>query len=129
MASPTVDVSHGATLTWAVAGFTAEKLDFGGPNITVEDVDISHQGSTAAKEKMPTDLIDNGQLTFSFHFNPDTTPPVGTEDTLTMTWPSGATWVFAGYMQSYTPAAPHLGKMTGDAAITIDGEITITPAA
>lgn len=122
--SPAVDVATGITIGWAVNGFTAHKVNVSGPDISVEDIDVTHQGSSNALEYKPADLIDNGELSFGFHFNPDTTPPVGVEDTITVTWPSGCTWAFEGYMKSYTPDAPLNDAMTGDAVIKVSGEIT-----
>lgn len=128
MASPTVDVGTGITITASISAFAAEWGDIVPPETSVGDIDVSHQLSPA-REFMPSDLITNGELTGTIHFNPDTTPPVGTEETWTMGFPSGATWSFAGYMNRHSPNVPFEDKMTADVSVKVSGLITITPAA
>lgn len=132
MASPDVDQSHGITIAFATSSFTAEITDVTPPGATRETINTSHQGTTDAMTFLPVKLTDNGELSFTCHFNPDTEPPIyaadGNEE-ITITFPAGAKWVFSGCMTGYEPAAPHLEKMTADVTVKVSGAITVTPAA
>ena len=122
------DVAVGITLTFPVSGFTAEKLDFDGPEISVEDIATSHQGTTGMMTFDPADLADPGEISFSFHFEPGTNPPVGVQETaMVLTWPDSTTWTFAGYMKSYKGTGQLNQKMTGDATVKVSGNILIDP--
>jgi len=129
MASPLVDVATGITVVFTTSSFTAEIRDIGGPTLTRGSIDTSHQGTTNALTSAPVDLYDPGEMTMSIHFNPDKTPPVTTAaETVTITWPSGATWAFTGFCTDYGPTGPFNDKMTADLTIKVGDEITITPA-
>ena len=127
MASPDVDIGTGITIAFGTSGFSAEILDVTPPEATRESIDVSHQGTTTAKIFTPSDLYDPGGLTFDFHFNPDTDPPIDqAAETITITFPAGATWVFDGFMTNYAPSAPFEGKMTGSATVKASDDIAIT---
>lgn len=131
MPSTVPDVASNITIAAGTSGFSAEKVSFTPPQTSVDEIDTSHLGMTAGSGKtyMPADLLENGSLEIGeMHFNPDTTPPVRTQETWTITWPSGATWVFSGFMAEYTPGEMAINqKMVGAARIKVSGNITITP--
>lgn len=128
MASPTVDVATGITITFGTSGFSAELLDLDGPSMTRDAIQTSHQGTTVAHTKTPADLYDPGELTATLHFNPDTALPIDdVAETITINWPSGWDWVFTGFATGYSPSAPFNDKMTADLTITVSG--TIVPTA
>ncbi len=130
MPSPDVDIGTGITIGFGTSAFAAEITDITGPGLERESVETTHQGTEDARTHAPVDLFDAGELGFDIHFNPDTDPPIDQpEETITITWPSGATWVFQGFMTGYEPATPLEDKMTGSVTIKITGDITITPAA
>ena len=130
MASDAVDIATGITIVFGTTGFTANIQDVSGPGLTRESIDVSHQGTVGGMEFLPGDLHDPGELTFDIQFNPDTNPPVDQPiETVTITWPSGATWAADGFMTNYEPAAPLDDKMTGSVTVKFSGDVTITPAA
>jgi hypothetical protein len=123
------DIAVGISLTFPVSGFTAEKLDFELPEISVEDIPTSHQLTTTAMTFDPADLVDNGELSFSFHFEAGKNPPVGVKETaMILTFPDSTTWTFAGHMKSYKGTGALNQKMTGDAVVKVSGDIMIAPA-
>ena len=130
MPSPLADTSHGYTITFATSGFTGNIVDITPPNTTLDPVNTSHQGTTGAMTFIPSDLPDNGELSFSVQYNPDITIPVdAAADTVTVTSPEGATDVFPGFFTGYAPTAPHLNLMTADVTLKVAGDITKTPEA
>ena len=130
MPSPDVDVGTGITIVFGTTAFSAEIVDIGGPSLSRESIDKTHQGTLKARTFMPSDLYDPGELTFDIHFNPDTDPEIDEpEEVVTVTWPSGATWAADGFITGYEPATPLEDKMTGSITVKFSGEITITPAA
>lgn len=130
MASPTVDISTGITIVFGTSSFSAQILDVTPPSQSRESIPTSHQGTTTAHTYLPADLVENGELTFTIHFNPDTVPPIdAAAETVTITWPAGATWAFSGFMTNYEPDAPFEGKMTGTVTVKVTGDITVTAAA
>lgn len=130
MASDPVDIAVGIEIAFGTTTFVAEITDVTPPNVARDSVEVSHQGTVDAKRFIPADLYDSGEASFDFHFNPDTNPPIDQPiEAITITFPSGATWVFDGFMTDYAPDAPLNDKMVGSATLKVDGVITITPAA
>ena len=102
MASPSVDVATGITIVFGTSGFSAQILDVTPPGMSRESLETTHQSTMTQKTFMPADLYDSGELGFDIHFNPDTSPPIGgATETITITFPSGATWAFSGFMTNY----------------------------
>ncbi len=128
MASPTVDIATGITVVFGTTGFSMEIMDVGGPSYARDPVEITHQLTVKAKEFTPADLYDGGEFTFSVHYNPDSAIPVDeVPETITVTWPAGATVVFTGFMTGFDPTGPLNDKMTADATLKVSGEPAITP--
>ena len=130
MPSPDVDIATGITIVFGTSAFEAEITDVAGPTSSRDSVEVTHQESIGGREFTPTDLPDYGEISWDIHFNPDDDPPVDlAPEVITVTWPSGATWAFLGFVTSYEPAGPLLDKMTGSITVKISGVITVTPAA
>ena len=128
--SPDVDISSGITIVFGTSAFTAEITDVAGPTASRDSVEVTHQGTLLGRDFVPTDLPDYGEISWDIHFNPDDDPPVNLAvEVITVTWPSGATWVFDGFVTSYEHGAPLLDKMTGSITVKISGVIVVTPAA
>ena len=128
MTMPLVDVSTGLTIGFGTSGFTAQILDVTPPPLTREDVDTTHQGTTGARTKMPVDLYESGDLEFDIHFRAGTHPPIdAAAEVVTLTFPSGTTWIFTGHFKSYVPTAPLEGKMTAHVIVGVSGTIVIDP--
>lgn len=130
MASPNVDIGTGFTITFGTSGFSPQHLEITPPTQSRESFDTSHQGTTTGRTKTPGTLVDNGELQINFHFNPDTSAPIDqAAETITITFPSDATWAFSGFMTNYAPEGMFEDKMVASATIVVSGDITITPAA
>lgn len=107
MASPTQDIATGCTIVYGTTNFTALLKNLSIPEISVNDIETSYQGTTGgtdftkpSRTYVPSDFIENGEFTAEYYFNPDLIPPIGIKQQVTITWPSGATYVFQGYMKS-----------------------------
>lgn len=130
MADATVATGFGITVAFS-SGFFAEIIGVKPPASKRNSIDTSHTATAGGDRTfMPGDLIDNGELQVDIHFNPGTSPPIDQpEETVTLTFSSGTTWVFTGFMTDYEPDAPMEDKMVASVTIKVDGAITITPAA
>jgi len=118
------DVATGITISFATSTFTADVVDFA-PIFeqTVEDIDCTHQGSTA-REYIPSDLIDAGECTMTILWEVGSVVPVGADpEAITITFPfvsastTKGTWVCDGYVKSYSA--------TGQLESRYEGEVTI----
>ena len=142
MANATVDVGTGTTIAFGTSGFSANLLSIDWDGIERAAPETSHMGSTkdadaefGSRTFMAGDLANAGEVTATFQFNPDTTPPVGTVETITVTYPlaSGdttpANWAFSGFMREYGAVAALEDVMECTAVIRAKTGVTITAAA
>lgn len=121
-----MDVGTGTTITYA-SGFCAEILSITPPGLSREAIETTHMGTTTAKTFMPGDLYDGGELGVSMAFAPGTTVPItSAAETVTVTFPDGATWAFSGFMTGFEATVPLEDKMTGDATIKVTGALNQT---
>jgi len=127
MAADSVDVARGVTIGFGASGFAAEITDMNWPSSSRESLETSHQGTTNAQTFMPADLFDEGEFSFDIHFNPDSSPPTHLDlEQITITGPSGNTWVFDGFATAYAGAGPLNGIMTGTLTIKVADEVSIS---
>jgi len=144
MAGASVNVGTGTTLTAGTSGWTAELLSLDLNGIAREAIETSHSGTAAAgagkhanRTYIPGDLADPGSLDVTFHFNPDTEPPIDQPaETWTVAFPlvSGdstpASWAASGFMTEFSVTGPGQDdKMVGSATIKLSGNTTRTAAA
>lgn len=120
----------GITIDFATSAFSAEIIDTTPPEQTRESIQTSHtETANDAHTFIPADLSDPGELSFDINFDPDESPPInGATESITITFASGTTWAFSGFMTGYTPAAPMDDRMTASVTVKVSGPITITPA-
>lgn len=121
------DIGTGTTIAFGTSSFDAELLSLNGNDISREDIDVTHMGSTAYREFMPSDLVDGGSIDMEIMFDPDEQPPINAAaETITITFPtslaSGATFVFTGYVNSWSWGDPLEDKMTAQLTIKVDGK-------
>lgn len=133
MASALVHQSVGYSVSFATSNFTAQLLDVNAPEESCEDIQTSHQGTTTPHTYEAGDIVENGNLEMTVHFNPDGStvlPVVGAaNETVTITFPGGgATWAFSGYVNRVRPTGPFQGKVTAEISVKCSGTITKTPA-
>lgn len=124
MANPTVDIGTGITLAFATSSFLAEIVEVTPPGSSRESHDTSHQATSVNKTFAPSDLVDNGELSFTFHFDPSKTPPIAAvAETIRITFPSTAAWDFSGFMTDYEPQGTYENVMMGSATVKVSGAI------
>ena len=137
MASAAVDTGTGITVVFATSAFTAQLTEVTPFSAEREAIGTTHLGTTAtpsgdfgAMTSIPADLTKAGQLSIKGHFNPDTLPPIEeAAETVTITFGSGATLIFTGFMVSYTPGGFTFNqKMEFDAVVEISGAASPTAA-
>lgn len=120
------DTGFGITLTGA-SGFVAEITDCTPPEWAREAIDTSHTTTPGGKMTfMPSDLKDLGQLEVEMNFDESEEPPIDDDpETWVLTFKSGTTWTFEGFLTNYAPAAPIDDRMTANVTIKVSGDITI----
>lgn len=127
------DVATGITIAFATSTFTADVVDFAPVfEQTVEDIDCTHQGSTA-REYIPSDLIDAGECTMTILWEVGSVVPVGAApEEITITFPfvsaSGTKgdWVCDGYIKSYSVTAQLETRYEGEVTIKWTGAGVLT---
>jgi len=138
MASPLVDLGTGITVAFATSAFTAQLTEVTPFAAERESIDTTYLGTTVtpagdfgAKTYIPADLTEAGELAIKGHYNPDTLPPMeSATEVITITFASGATLIFDGFMTGYTPGGfVANGLMEFDAVIKISGPVSPTAAA
>lgn len=147
MAQVFQDVLSGATLVADTNNFAAYLKNITLPEISVNDCETTHQASAAGTDftqltagtgkkwrtYVPGDYLEPGEITADFYFDASLIPPVGKFNTAnvlsiyTITWPSGGTWIFNGYMKTYGGDALEMdGVMMVKGIIKLSGPIEIT---
>jgi hypothetical protein len=123
-----MDVGTGTTIAFGTSSFSADVMSLSASDIAREDIDVTHMGSTGYKEFQPSDLVDGGSIEMEIGFDPDSQPPIsGAAEVITITFPtpaggiSGATFVFNGYVSSWSWGAPLEEVMTATITIKVDG--------
>ena len=118
---------YGITITFA-SGFLAEITDTTPPEMSREAIDTSHTATpNGAMTFIPSDLIDYGECQVELNFDESESPPITSDaEAVTITFPSGTTWSFSGFLTNYSAAAPIDDRMTATATIKVSGAITIT---
>lgn len=120
-------VGTGITITGA-NGFFAEVLNIEDAQMQRARISISHMGS-ANMDYVPGKLPDWGQLDVELAFDPDIKPPLDNDpETWTITYPTGASWARAGFMENFRYTGPLEERMTGMGTLKFSGDLTVTPA-
>ena len=127
-----------STITFGTSGISLEILNFTSPGGSIEEIDMTHLGSTWQERKAGAVKM-TGELTINAIYDPDDTnttngaidSALGVEETITITYPnpasSAATVAFSGFLKSYEP-----GEVTNDTraeitlVVVVDGALTIT---
>jgi len=109
------------------SGFFAEVTDIRPFSAERPSIDMTHMGSTPAREFDPGDLVDWGEGTIEMHYFPDTAPPIDdAKETMTITFAdSAATAIsFTAFMTNFEPRAPLEDKLVATARLKIDGAVS-----
>ena len=101
------DTGNGATLVMGTSGFTASYFSIGGFEQERPVMDSSDLATTGFNKKEAGDLVEPGEFTAEFIYDADDQPPIsGTAETITLTYPSGATAAGTGFVSKWS--APEL---------------------
>ncbi len=123
------DVGTATTIVFGTSAFTAQVESINGNDISREDIDVTHMGSTVYREFIPSELVDGGSIDMEILFDPNEQPPIlAAPETITITFPipsggaAGATFVFTGYVNAWTWTDPLEDKMMASITIKVDGK-------
>lgn len=132
---PKTIVPTGTTAVFGTSSFAINIDEISWEGATREAINTSHMGTTTAHTFVPADLVDQGTITLSGHYDPDEDPPQnGAAETVTISWPleSGetnkATLAASVFLISFSASAPKEDKATCTATFKITGDVTITAA-
>lgn len=137
MASPLSDLGTGATVAFGTNSTFAPRFnELNGEGIERPVIPAPYlalakpsSGVIGNMPKLLGKVIDPGRFSGECHFNPDTVPPIDEDpEQITITWASGATWVFTGGVVAYNPKAVIDGLMVADVTIEACSGITVTAA-
>lgn len=119
---------YGITISGA-GGFIAGIRDTTPPEWAREAIEApTTTAADDAMPKIPADIVDYGNLEVEIEFDESVTPPIDQPpETWVLTFKSGKTWTFQGFLTNYAPAAPIDDVMTASVTIAVSGKITISP--
>ena len=104
------------------------EIDWDG--IEVADHKTSHLGTETGHTYIPHSIPEPGALPITFHYDADSQPTIGGSlETVTLTYPSGATHAFSGYINRFKPGGLDMdGLQTAEVRWKISGDIDYTAA-
>lgn len=125
------ELGTGASIAFATAptGYFGKILNIEWSNISRPSVEISNFGSVAAREFIPGDVYDPGELSVDILADPTQIPPIGkAAETITLTFPGASpnTWAATGFMTGFSMTLPLEEKIVANATIKFTD--TLTPA-
>lgn len=108
--------------TTALANYAPqiESFNLDGEEISV--VDFTHMGTTGYREKKFGSLIEPPQVNVEIQYDPANPPPLGTLDTVTITWPDSSTLIGTGALISRSSEHPNEDKMSSSFVFQFDGQ-------
>lgn len=133
MASQYNWVANKTTIAFGTSAFVAKIKSINGRPLTRADVDVTNLNSVGTTDtanvyrEFQPGSIDPGTCTLEIGFDPDASPPINAaKETITITWPNGATWACSGYINNYDPQGELDGHLVASITIKFSGEPTFT---
>lgn len=128
------DTGQGATLAFGTAVFVANYLSISPKGISRASLETTNLGTTTAHAFTPEDLINNGEVTCEYFYDPKTAPPIGAvPETITITYPipvsnsTGTTLAGSGFVTEYVQGSAMIGElMKGSLTFKWAGTVTLT---
>ena len=120
-------IGTGATVTFGTTSYPADPISISISGEKVPIVDVSTLGSTTFKEHEFGDLKETPELEMEVLFDPDEPPPVGTTETVTVTFPvpsggsTGATYAGTGAIIGFDIEIPLEDKIVATVVVKFDG--------
>ena len=128
------DVGTGTTIVFGTTSFAASVVSVNQTGISRPSIDTTHFGAST-RTFIPGDLVDYGQSTMEFFFDPDEQPPIANvAETITITFPipsgltNGATASGSGFIMEWELTDPLEEAMTATATIKWAGLVTYADA-
>jgi hypothetical protein len=123
-------VYYGTGTALATHGYAAELIDLQLSGMSREALETTHMttdaGTIGGRTFMPPDYADPGEMTCTFHFDPDLTPPINSAAAgIVITFPEGDTFTVSGFMTSFEVNCPLEDIMTATATWKLSGNIVI----
>ncbi len=129
------DVGNGMQIDFGTTGFNAAVIDVDGPGFVRPSIETTTMATTVAKEYIPGDLYDPGDIDIEFAHDPSIVPPIDQpREVITITWPkhsginNAATWVGSGFLTEYKASGKLDTRMTAKAKIKLSGKVTFNAA-
>lgn len=133
--------AFGSTLTYSPASYPVVIAQIGnitGPGISTDSIDVTTHDSTSAHRQFVAGLVDAGEVSFDFQFDPAASAASGTVAlglmeahatnrtvaTWAITFPDSSTRTFSAFVTSWSANAPVDGAVTGSCSMKITGVIT-----
>lgn len=122
------DTGNSATISFGTSSFTAAYTEIGGTEQELPKIMTSHLGTSTKHTYIPGDLYEPGEMDCEFQYDPDTEPPIGTVETITVTYPiptgktGGATLAGTGFISKRKTASLKNNElMVGTYTVCWDG--------
>ena len=121
-----LQTGNGVTIVFGTSGFTANYTRIGGTEMSRESIETTHLGTTNYKTFVPDDLIDGGEFSCEFYWDPAMTtfPPIdAVAETITITYVSCETLSGSGFLTSSSgPDAETGDLLSGEFSIKWTGQ-------
>ena len=126
-----VTLSHSAVPATSYAA-VGEITNVGGPDITADDIDLSHAASPDQVREYIAGFGDGGELNIDVIYNAGDTSAVYAVWRIKRTWkvtlPDGVTWTCVGYLRDIGTETPHDDKVTANWVIKLTGKPALAGA-
>lgn len=124
----TAKTGLGTTITFAASAFSAKIIDIGQIfSLSRAVIEASNMSSTDWMEKIPADLAEGGELTFTIEYDGDVDIPINdAEEDITIDIRGQGTGFLVegpGLITGASAAVPHNDKMTADITVTWTGAV------
>lgn len=120
----TTGVGTGASVefTTTTGPYSGDVTSFTVDGEEIPVIDMATLSDTGYRKKVFGKLKEPPQITVNINYNPADKPPIGTEDTITITWPDSSTLTGTGAFISRSAETPLEDKMTGTFVFQMDGQ-------
>jgi NAD/NADP transhydrogenase alpha subunit len=115
----------------------AEVFEVTPPEVSVDQVEVTHfKSPNRSREYIPA-LSDNGTASASMNYVPNSTTDQTLDTLLTsgdvaemrITYPNGVTVTFDAFVSGYSKSIPVADRMTAEAQFKVTGDVTMAAAA
>lgn len=116
----------GASIAFGTSNFTMEATSIAASGASRPVLKTSHLGTVDDDTFIPGDLVDDGEIAVTYWFDPaDGEPPIhAVPETITITFRSGATATFNGFISGYDWTNPLEELQEASLTIKVNGAIT-----